>query len=544
MKNCLLAKSRNEIKEKILILFKSIMQQKAIFIMSIITFVLSCIFICTENRVFLHSACGLMFAMLCLLPVILFTQDFSVAKKYFIQGFAGILMSVLGFMLFHYKNDSVYNEMIRWGIVFAVVVNTLFIFVLKSDSQVFISNLIKNISFCSLICLILFIGFFLLIAAFISLFLKDFSREDLVYEILLSFCGTFVFPNIFTYYLFKIKNEETAGKAFKILFLYIMFPLYIILLTLLYAYLIKSLIVQELPCGQINWFVSFATCFYFVFYYTLCEYNKNLFIKWFYKIGGFILFPLIIIQCISFKIRIDAYGFTELRYVSLLYIIFSVIAILCTMVKGGMFAKWNFIILTFFILLATVSPLNMIEVPYKKQSERMENILKKYKMFDNKLLDYNADDIEKNITNDDRKSLFESFNYIVNSSLPKPQWLEKYDSKNDTKANFENIFCIKPNIEENIHRYYYLSQEIKIDISAYNVMTYKKTEASKNKSIMLDNIDLTDFILECNFNNNSAVCFYPDENTAICFKEVSYSYNRVKQKFNHYRIECMVFTRQ
>ena len=219
-----------------------------------------------------------------------------------------------------------------------------------------------------------------------------------------------------------------------------MFPLYIILLTLLYAYLIKSLIVQELPCGQINWFVSFATCFYFVFYYTLCEYKKNLFIKWFYKIGGFILFPLIIIQCISFKIRIDAYGFTELRYVSLLYIIFSVIAILCTMIKGGMFAKWNFIILTFFILLATVSPLNMIEVPYKKQSERMEHVLKKYKMFDNKLLDYNADDIEKNITNDDRKSLFESFNYIVNSSLPKPQWLEKYDSKNDTTLSFSSFF--------------------------------------------------------------------------------------------------------
>ena len=205
MKNCLLAKSRNEIKEKILILFKSIMQQKTIFIMSIITFVLSCIFICTKRKVFMHSACGLMFAMLCLLPVILFTQNLSFKKKYFIQGFAGILMSVLGFMLFHYKNDSVYNEMIRWGIIFTVAVVCVFLFVYKSDSSVFISNLIKNISFCSLICLILFIGFFLLMAAFISLFLKDFSGEDLAYEILLPFCGTFVFPNIFTYYLFTLR---------------------------------------------------------------------------------------------------------------------------------------------------------------------------------------------------------------------------------------------------------------------------------------------------------------------------------------------------
>lgn len=543
MNDSMLTANRREIKEKIVTLAKSVMQQKTIFIMSIITFVLSCIFIYTKRKFFIHSACGLMFAMLCLLPVILFTQNISFKKKYFSQGFAGILMSVLGFMLFHYKYDLSYNEMIRWGIIFTVAVVSVFLFVYKSDSSVFISNLIKNTSFCSLICLILFLGFFLLAAAFISLFLKDFSREDLVYEILLSFCGTFVFPNIFTYYLFEMRNERTAGKAFKILFLYIMFPLYIILLTLLYAYLFKSVIVQELPRGQINWFVSFATCFYFVFYYTLREYKENLFIKWFYKIGGIILFPLIVIQCVSFKIRVDAYGFTELRYASLLYIIFSVTAILCTVIKKGKIANWNLIILGGFILLATVSPLNMIDVPYKKQLNRMEHVLKKYKMFDGKLLDYNADEIEKNMSVDDRKVLFDSFSYIFFSSLPKPQWLEKYDSKYDTKANFENIFSIKPNIEENIHRYYYLSQEIKIDISAYNVMTYKKAEASKNKSIMLDNIDLTDFILECNFNNNSAVCFYPDENTAICFKEVSYSYNRVKQKFNHYRIECMVFTR-
>ena len=173
MNDSTLTANRREIKEKIITLAKSVMQQKTIFIMSIITFVLSCIFICTKNRVFLHSACGLMFAMLCLLPVILFTQNLSVKKKYFIQGFAGILMSILGFVLFHYKHDSSYSEMVRWGIIFTVAVVSVFLFVYKSNSSVFISNLIKNTSFCSLICLILFLGFFLLAAAFISLFLKS-----------------------------------------------------------------------------------------------------------------------------------------------------------------------------------------------------------------------------------------------------------------------------------------------------------------------------------------------------------------------------------
>ncbi|MBQ1998492.1 MAG: DUF4153 domain-containing protein [Spirochaetales bacterium] len=546
MNDSTLTANRREIKEKIITLAKSVMQQKTIFIMSIITFVLSCIFICTictKNRVFLHSACGLMFAMLCLLPVILFTQNLSVKKKYFIQGFAGILMSALGFVLFHYKHDSSYSEMVRWGIIFTVAVVSVFLFVYKSDSSVFISNLIKNTSFCSLICLILFLGFFLLAAAFISLFLKDFSREDLVYEILLSFCGTFVFPNIFTYYLFEMRNEKTAGKAFKILFLYIMFPLYIILLTLLYAYLFKSVIVQELPRGQINWFVSFATCFYFVFYYTLREYKENLFIKWFYKIGGIILFPLIVIQCVSFKIRVDAYGFTELRYASLLYIIFSVTAILCTVIKKGKIANWNLIILGGFILLATVSPLNMIDVPYKKQLNRMEYVLKKYKMFDGKLLDYNADEIEKNMSVDDRKVLFDSFSYIFYSSLPDPQWFGKIDSGKNTQAIFEDIFGIKTNSEDDVVHGYFTSKGFEFNISGYNTATYKWIGKDEKTSIMLEDIDMTEFILSCNFDKNSSVCFYPDENTAICFKEVSYSYNRTKKIFNHYSAECLVFTK-
>ena len=543
MNDSMLTANRREIKEKIITLAKSVMQQKTIFIMSIITFVLSCIFIYAKRKFFMHSTCGLMFAMLCLLPVILFTQNLSFKKKYFVQCTSAILMSVLGFMLFHYKNDSSYSEMIRWGIIFTVAVVSVFLFVYKSDSPVFISNLIKNTSFCSLICLILFLGFFLLAAAFISLFLKDFSREDLVYEILLSFCGTFVFPNIFTYYLFKMRNERTAGKAFKILFLNIMFPLYIILLTLLYAYLFKSVIVQELPRGQINWFVSFATCFYFVFYYTLREYKENLFIKWFYKIGGIILFPLIVIQCVSFKIRVDAYGFTQLRYASLLYIIFSVPAILCTVIKKGKSANWNLMILSGFILLATVSPLNMIDVPYKKQLNRMEHVLKKYKMFDGKLLDYNAGDVEKNMSVEDRKVLFDSFCYIFYSSLPNPQWFGKIDSEKNTEANFENIFGIKIKNEDNIVHGYFTSKGFEFNISGYNTATYKWIEKSENKSIMLEDIDMTEFILSCNFDKNSSVCFYPDENTAICFNEVSYSYNRIEQKFNHCRVGCLVFTK-
>jgi hypothetical protein len=240
---------------------------------------------------------------------------------------------------------------------------------------------------------------------------------------------------------------------------------------------------------------------------------------------------------------VDAYGFTELRYASLLYIIFSVTAILCTVIKKGKIANWNQVILAVFILLATVSPLNMIDVPYKKQLNRMEHVLKKYKMFDGKLLDYNVSDIEKNMSVDDRKVLFDSFSYVLHSSLANPQWFGKIDSGKNTQAIFEEVFGIKINSEDDVVHHYFAPQGFELNISDYNTVTYKWIGKDEKTSMMLENIDMTEFILSCNFDKNSSVCFYPDENTAICFKEVSYSYNRTKQKFNHYSAECLIFTK-
>ena len=58
-------------------------------------------------------------------------------------------------------------------------------------------------------------------------------------------------------------------------------------------------------------------------------------------------------------------------------------------------------------------------------------------MFDGKLLDYNADEIEKNMSVDDRKVLFDSFSYIFYSSLTNPQWFGKIDSEKKGKPQSE-----------------------------------------------------------------------------------------------------------
>lgn len=438
-------KSENKINKSFGLFVRLIMSQKMIFITSLAAFIFLCIFVYSGKNIFAYVTAGFVLSSVCLLPMSLLTEHFIGFGKYLIQCGTAATALITGFLIFYRKID--YCVMVYSGVIIAAALYAIFVFIPRSNSDTYFSNIVKITGFSALICCILFCGILLLEFIFASLFLKINYMGKLLFCTLF-FTFFFVFFNIFTFCIFSKRNDKSAGKIFKVVFLYLMFPLYMILVALLYAYFVKLLIVRELPNGQINWFVSLATCFYLIFYYTLIAHKKSLPVKYFFKIGAFIILPLVAVQCVSFNIRVTAYGFTMVRYISFLYIIFSIIAILLTVIKGGAFAKWNLIILAVFVLFALVSPFNAVEAVYKNQLGRMENVLKKNRMFDDgKLLDYDAGEIEKNISDEDRKALFDSFRYILNLPHSEPDWFGNENESMGRTARFENIFRIKAESE-------------------------------------------------------------------------------------------------
>lgn len=536
-------KLQNKIDKSFCLFAKSIMSQKMIFIMSLAAFVFFCIFVYSDKSIFSCLAVGLVLSTICLLPTSLLTKNFTVFKKYLIQCGVAAVALIIGFLLFY--NSSDYCVRAYYGIITAAFLYTVFAFIPKQNSNAYFSNVVKYVGFSALVSCILLFGFWLLEFIFVSLFLKISYMEKLLCCTLF-FTFFFVFVNVFTCCIFSKRSDNSAGKTFKIIFLYVMFPLYTILIVLLYAYLAKALIVKELPRGQINWFVSFATCFYLIFYYTLQEYKESLPVKCFFKIGAFIVLPLVAVQCISFNVRIAAYGFTVMRYASLLYIIFSTAAILLTVVKNGAFAKWNLIILACVVLVALISPFNVVEATYKNQLGRLENVLRKNKMFDKELLDYNADEIEKNISNEERKILFNSFCCILNLQHSVPDWFGERDFLGtNRKVLFESIFGIKAESEdeERIVSLCYNKETFSFDIAGYNRMEVKKVSYYSQSSIVLEyfskEVDITEYILSCK-NSDSQLVFYPDENTVIYFSKLSYYYNKERQEFTSCNIDCVI----
>ena len=542
---------------------------KVIFITSCIAFIFSTLFVYLDEEIYKELTLAFLMGTSFSIPATLLTQKLTRLKKYLIQGLTTTTGFVLGFFSHRGFGDDVYKELYYFGLLCAVILITLYLFIPKKKSRTYFSLVFKYALFTLFISLILLGGICLLIFAIQNLIL---STDDYdIYICCSCFCSIIFGINVFCYYLFYRCQEESSGKAFKVIALYILFPVFAILLFILYIYLIKALVLFKLPNGQINWFVSFASCFYIVFYFILREYDELGVIRFFYKFGAFAFIPLIILQIYAYFIRVNAYGFTGYRYSSLLFIIFSILTIALTFIKQGKYSHHAILVLTFFVIFDSLTPFNLIKMAHKSQFSRMLKILNKYEMYDSlndTLTNYNKAELEKTITDEDRDALYSSFSYLSwTSSVPLPQWAMKTEYSNgkpyQSKMNFEEAFGLKRERqqEELIVFEKDFKRDGRINIQSFSEMVpfnysqyaYKWEDGKLNEYAVkipsaeietkYGTFDLTAFFLSLDKNSSSdgLLWYAPDESFSICFTSISYSYNQDRRLFYSYSLSGYLF---
>lgn len=560
-------------------LFISLKEQRVIFIFSILSCVSCCLYIYDlDSKVFdnysyynffWELSLALLMSCLFALPASYLTKSMKALKKYLIQTAAAAAGGVTGYFAQQGFGNGIYGDLYFWGIFFALVLFTIFIFLPKENQKTYIAGLVKHFCFSLLLASILFGGGSLLIYAFQNL-IYNFSDYGEIYESYASFCY-FVFAlNIFVYYLFYKREEASSGKAFKIIILYILLPVFFILIGLLYAYLIKALILLKFPKGQMNWIVSFASCFYFVFYFILKEYEELPAIKFFYKFGAFAFIPLVCVQIPAYIIRLNAYGFTGWRYSSLMFIIFTVLMFTLTFIKKGKYIKYSILILAVIILIASVTPLNLINMAHKNQTDRMMKILNKYEMFDNlnnRLFDYDADEINDRMTKEDKEQLYSSYSYLkYPCEIPLPDWALTIDG--DYKSFYELFKIIVDETEDNtIYKYWYSATKdtygnyTPVDISEFSKMQKlyisesswgENDEGYNYYAIKLDkalieidgkSYDITDFLF--NYETQDLHEQYLrcdlDDNIVVYITDFDYYWNTALKLFSSYNIGGYIF---
>lgn len=179
----------------------------------------------------------------------------------------------------------------------------------------------------------------------------------------------------FLYFLSYIPREEDTlpehtgyVKCWRRLLL----PGVCVLLLILYLYLGKIVWLRTMPVGLLNWFASIALFVYAFFYFSFSQSSEF----WAHKVlqwGGLALVPVLMAQGMAVHIRIDAYGLTTLRYLSLVLTFYGILVL--TFGLGRRRPDFLYLVAAVLTVLLTLTPANLIDVPAYSQYKRLSKVL-------------------------------------------------------------------------------------------------------------------------------------------------------------------------
>lgn len=186
--------------------------------------------------------------------------------------------------------------------------------------------------------------------------------------------------------------ETGYPKGLQVFAQYILMPLVLLYLLILYVYGIKIIVAGTLPVGWVsNLILAFSVVgmLALLLLHPLTENSENKWVNRFTRGFYLALIPLLVLLFIAAFTRINAYGFTELRY-ALLALAFWLTGITAFMLITRNRFIWAIPVSLFFTVLWVffIPGFNLHEVSKNSQSNRLNNLLKEHKMLsgENKLI--------------------------------------------------------------------------------------------------------------------------------------------------------------
>ncbi len=366
------------------------------------------------------------------------------------------------------------------SLLFAFLAITPFLLAFSQDKD----EIVLNISYSALAAFILMMcfgcAFSIIYRAVNELFLDGGDYSWWITSTIWTFSFFVVFIDTFTAYSSRSHNEIKIPRFCRVVFLYTLFPLYLILLLVLYAYLAKSIATLSIPMRQANGFISFATALFIIFQFTLPYYDCKA-SRLFRKYGAFALIPLIIVQIIISVDRIHAHGISPARYATVLYTIFSCAVVFLSFYKKGSRTLVLCPILAALCLFASFPPFNIINVPLWSQTGIMEKVLKAHGLLEDGSV--NASECAKVLSPDEKEILIRAFGKI--EILDKrPAWF---------KEDFYQTFGFNTQEANGVDYYYKLQVPASesVDISDFSEIYIIQTPGKNTVEFAGRSLDLT-----------------------------------------------------
>jgi hypothetical protein len=442
--------------------------------------------------------------------------------KQFLLELGGIIFLILLYFLLP-KLDKDFTEVYAFLLVPTYILSHLFVsfaaFFRKKtemDFWQYNKNLFINIFLTAVFTGVLTGGVELAIVAVDQLF--DFNFNDKIY--LRVFYLLAIFGSSLIFLLFNekgleyLEKEGTYPVVLKFFTQYILIPLLIIYVVILYFYSGKILLNWELPRGWVSYLIlaySIVGILAILLVHPLKENSAKSWVRIFSKIFYFTLIPLLILLFTAIFTRILEYGYTEPRYYVLLLAFWLVTVILYFIINKNQNIKFIPISLFAFGLFSLIFPyFNTFSVAKRSQENQLMKILN-----DNQLLSSNQKiNFKKQVADSVVTKIGNEFVFLIKRDhkdfllslidTKKNKGLAKNISENNFWSANSDIYYSFSDIKKTdkyasaYDRLEVISNQNIIDVKDYQYVFYFNRYNHSNKKIGKDNFEIYDRVTDEN----------------------------------------------
>lgn len=169
----------------------------------------------------------------------------------------------------------------------------------------------------------------------------------------------------------------------------------------------------------------------------------------------------IVLLAISIYQRIDQYGFTVWRYITILIMIWALLSLLYILIRKTLTIRFSISSLAILFILSSFGPWRAFSISGYSQANKFKNILLKYDSLKNGKIEIG----NSNLTFEDKKTISSIVEYLI--SINQHKYIQKYFPKNNS------IFKIKKN---NTESSIFIAEKVFKEIGGSYISKWDKSE--------------------------------------------------------------------
>ena len=313
------------------------------------------------------------------------------------------------------------------------------------DFGKYLLKVFANVFNSTITYLVLNLGLTLITFIFVELLLDSWGHILGRLQILL--LGLFYIPSLINS-VWNVKEKE-VNAFIQGLVKFVLLPLVSIAMLIIYMYIIKILVLRQIPSNVI--FRILAGIFVVAFpVWNMAESFKddNKFIGKLAKLLPYFYIPFLFLEIYSLYARISEFGLTPTRYFGIIFIITQIIALILNVVKDGEKLSHTFIYMAVLALIAFILPLNYSKASILSQ----KNIL---------VSNFPETSTYEELSTESKEKVSGAYKYLARNNATKyiPEYISQY------KDDIIDDYYFISNSVKNI---YFGDTKNEVDVSNYS----------------------------------------------------------------------------